>query len=150
MSKTRSKVALPRHQGRYNFALTPLADAMFQLLIFFMLSSNLAPYSLLTLRSGVTGEEGAQSSNTPAPDEIGQPPANAVLWTVDAGQITANGIRYAPDDLTALAGAVAARDDPSVVIILRETAAVQDLAGVLEALTAAGVVSVQIAESGGA
>lgn len=150
MSKTRSKVALPRHQGRYNFALTPLADAMFQLLIFFMLSSNLAPYSLLTLRSGTTGEEGAQPSGAPTPDEIAQPPANAVLWTVDAGQIVANGVRYTPEDLPGIAGAVAAREDASVVIILRQTAAVQDLASVLEALTAAGVTSVQIAESGGA
>ena len=150
MSKTRSKVALPRHTGRYNFALTPLADAMFQLLIFFMLSSNLAPYSLLTLRSGVTGEEGAQPSGAPAPDEIAQAPANAILWTVDAGEILANGIRYAPTDLPALADVVAARDDASVIIILRDTAAVQDLAGVLEALTAAGVGSVQIAQSGGA
>ncbi|MEY1556990.1 ExbD/TolR family protein [Yoonia sp. R2331] len=150
MSKTRSKVALPRHTGRYNFVLTPLADAMFQLLIFFMLSSNLAPYSLLTLKTGLTGEEGAQSTGEAIPDEIAEAPANAAIWTVDAGQVTAQGQRFEPDQLSALAAALAANDDAAVVLILRDTAQVQDLSNVLEALTAAGVASVQIAESGGA
>ena len=89
MSKTRSKVALPRHTGRYNFVLTPLADAMFQLLIFFMLSSNLAPYSLLTVRTGVTGQEGAQASGQDIPDEIAEAPPNAAIWTVGAGEVVA-------------------------------------------------------------
>ena len=150
MSKTRSKVALPRHQGRYNFVLTPLADAMFQLLIFFMLSSNLAPYSLLTLRSGASGQEGAQASGDPTPPELAQPPANAAIWTVDAGTVLAGGQRFGPDNLTALAEALAQQPGAAVVLILRDTAQVQDLAGVLEALTAAGVASVQIADSGGA
>jgi len=52
----------PRSPARYRFVLTPLADAMFQLLIFFMLSSNLAPYSLLTIRSGTTGDPAGASS----------------------------------------------------------------------------------------
>lgn len=150
MSKTRTKVSLPRHTGRYNFVLTPLADAMFQLLIFFMLSSNLAPYSLLTIRSGISGEEGAQPSGAEIPDQLNQPPANAAIWTVEAGQVVAGGQRFDPDQLPALAQALALQPDAAVVLILRDTALVQDLSTVLEALTAAGVVSVQIAESGGA
>ncbi len=149
MSKTHTKVALPRHQGRYNFVLTPLADAMFQLLIFFMLSSNLAPYSLLTVRSGTTGEEGAQSSGAEIPDQIAEPPANAAIWTVDAGEVIAGGQRFTPDMLSALADALAVQADAAVVLIVRDAAQVQDLSNVLEALTAAGVQSVQIAESGG-
>ena len=149
MSKTRSKVSLPRHTGRYNIALTPLADAMFQLLIFFMLSSNVAPYSLLTLRSGVTGEEGAQSDGSPQPDQLAQAPANAAIWTVDAGSVTAQGQRFTADTLGPLAQALAAQPEASVVLILREAAQVQDLSNVLEALTTAGVTSVQIASNGG-
>lgn len=150
MSKTRSKVALPRHTGRYNFVLTPLADAMFQLLIFFMLSSNLAPYSLLTIRTGASGQEGAEASGDPIPDELAEPPANAAIWTVDNGSVLAGGQSFGPDNLSALAEALAQQPDAAVVLIMRDAAQVQDLAGVLEALTAAGVVSVQIAESGGA
>ncbi len=44
--------SLPKSERRYTFALTPLADAMFQLLIFFMLSTSLTPYSLLTITRG--------------------------------------------------------------------------------------------------
>ena len=150
MSKTRSKVALPRHTGRYNFVLTPLADAMFQLLIFFMLSSNLAPYSLLTVRTGVTGQEGAQASGQDIPDEIAEAPPNAAIWTVGAGEVVAGGQSFAPGQLSALASALADQPDAAVVLILRDAAQVQDLSNVLEALTAAGVVSVQIAQSGGA
>ena len=45
------RAPLPERPRRYKFAMTPLADAMFQLLIFFMLSSSLAPYSLITLKT---------------------------------------------------------------------------------------------------
>ena len=45
------RAPLPERPRRYRFVLTPLADAMFQLLIFFMLSSSLAPYSLITLKT---------------------------------------------------------------------------------------------------
>ena len=52
----RPGLILPRRNRRYRFSMTPLADVMFQLLIFFMLSANLAAYSLLPLRSGALQE----------------------------------------------------------------------------------------------
>ena len=41
-----------RRRRSVAFSMTALADVLFQLLIFFMLSANLAAYSLLPLRSG--------------------------------------------------------------------------------------------------
>lgn len=149
MAKNRNKTILPRHTGRYAFVLTPLADAMFQLLIFFMLSSNLAPYTLLTLRSGTDGTE-AGADGQEFQEEINAPPPNAAIWTLGEGEIVAQGQRIAPDQLAPLAQALAANADAAVVLIVREEARVQDLSDVLEALTAAGVNQVQIAESGGA
>ena len=127
--------------------MTPLADAMFQLLIFFMLSSSLAPYSLLTIRSGPEPAEAgdAQSSNAPDPDTpvtaIG---ANTVLWTLEPEQVTIGGQIFPYESLPELAVALAANDDAEVIVILRSEARVQDLATVMEALTAAGISEVQI------
>ena len=150
MAKRRkTRELLPRRQARYAFVLTPLADAMFQLLIFFMLSSNLAPYSLLTIRSGSAGPEGAATQGQQPADQLAETPADAAIWSVGEGVVVAGGQSFGPDALTDLAEALALRSDASVVLILRDAAQVQDLTNVLEALTAAGVQRVQIAESGG-
>lgn len=139
---------LPARSGRgYRFVLTPLADAMFQLLIFFMLSSNLAPYSLLTIRSGVAGD--AAGGNGADPAEVA-PPADSAIWTVAADEIIVGGQRFPRSSLPDLAQAIGADGGASVVLILRDAALVQDLSSVLEALTTAGVTSVQIAGGGDA
>lgn len=142
------KKSLPTRSGRkYQFVLTPLADAMFQLLIFFMLSSNLAPYSLLTLRSGVDAQDAGGGSD---PADVPPPPADAAIWTVEADQIIVGGQRFARENLPALAEALNDEGNASVVLILRDAALVQDLSSVLEALTASGINSVQIAAGGDA
>jgi len=140
------KKSLPVRSGRkYQFVLTPLADAMFQLLIFFMLSSNLAPYSLLTIRSGSAAQDAGGGSD---PAQSAVPPADAAVWTIEADEIVVGGLRYGRDNLAALAEALNADGNASVVLILRDAALVQDLSSVLEALTTAGVESVQIAGGG--
>ena len=135
---------LPRSKRNYTFALTPLADAMFQLLIFFMLSSGLAPYSLLTIQSG-TGNAAAGGTETPtqAPDAL----LDAAIWSIESGTIVASGQRFGFDLLPQLTEALIAADTPRVLLIARPEAQVQDLVHVLEALSAAGVDSVQIAST---
>ena len=136
---------LPRSKRNYTFALTPLADAMFQLLIFFMLSSGLAPYSLLTIQSG-TGNAAAGGTETPtqAPDALLD---TAAIWSIESGTIVASGQRFGFDLLPQLTEALVAADTPRVLLIARPEAQVQDLVHVLEALSAAGVDSVQIAST---
>lgn len=140
---------LPRPAAkRHRFSLTPLADAMFQLLIFFMLSSSLAPYSLLTIRSGpepvLPGE--AVPGETVEPDETNAQPLglNTALWTLEPDKVTIGGQTFPYEALADLAVSLSANEDAEVIIILRSEARVQDLATVMEALTNAGISAVQI------
>lgn len=131
---------LPARHRRLRFRLTPLADAMFQLLIFFMLSSNLTPYARVPL----------QSAAAPAPPPgVGgttpSAPSRSAVWTLEAGTVIAGGQRFGFDDLPDLASALAAEDAAEVVLLVRPAASVQDLATVLEGLAQAPTASVRVA-----
>lgn len=142
-------VMQPRSAARYRFALTPLADAMFQLLIFFMLTSSLTPYALLTIRTGTeAGSAANDPAATPAEEQPVLPGPNAQIWAVEQGRIIANGQPIGFDQLSAFAEAVALNDAAEIILVMQTSAQVQDLTSVLEALTAAGVTSVQMARTG--
>ncbi len=133
---------LPRSTRRYTFALTPLADAMFQLLIFFMLTSNLTPYSLITLQSGPGSTPSATEERTNAQPQPAT--AQSAIWRIDNGGIVSNGQYFGFDRLLPLANALKAAGTPQVVLVSTPSAQVQDLAFVLEKLTAAGIGQIQI------
>ncbi len=143
-----SRIQLHERKRNYRFALTPFADAMFQLLIFFMLSSSMAPYSMLTLQTAPGVTDGAAA---PADEGVAdQPPgpalaAEVVLWTVEQGRVSAGGQNFDFSELDALAEALGAggvRVD--VVLVVRSSARVQDVTTVLARLRLANVGSVQI------
>lgn len=140
-------IQLPERRRQYKFALTPLADAMFQLLIFFMLSSGLTPYSLLTLQSAagdVSNELPAGAGNEPS-DAQAPEPAEQALWTIDAETVIVGGQSFGFDALDDLAGSLGVAGAPAeVLLIIRNTAQVQDLTTVLARLTAANVTAVQV------
>lgn len=135
----------PRSPARYRFVLTPLADAMFQLLIFFMLSSNLAPYSLLTIRSGTTGDPSGADTGQELAEEEPAPLGDVAIWNVDAGNVVVGGQEFGFETLTALAAALNANGDAAIILVVRNEANVQDLSSVLEALAAAEISNIQIA-----
>lgn len=139
-------LSVRRNPKRYRIALTPLADAMFQLLIFFMLSANTAPYSLISLK-GAQSAPGGAGGNGPGTAE---PTAGteATVWTVQAGSVIAGGQPFDMADLSDLTAALAASGTSSVTLIVRSEALVQDLTSVLEALTAGGITDVQLAGRG--
>lgn len=136
----------PRNAKRYRIALTPLADAMFQLLIFFMLSANAAPYSLISL-NGAQATPGGEGGNGPAASELA-PGTDVTVWTVQAGSVIAGGQPFDMDQLSDLTAALLASGTTSVTLIMRPEAVVQDLTSVLEALTAGGIIDVQLAGRG--
>ena len=143
---TKLHLNLPQRQRRYRIALTPLADAMFQLLIFFMLSSNLTPYSLLTLQSAA----GSSTAAGPNGDSTEPPQApfsgNVALWTIEAETVIVGGQRFGFDMLEDLAAALGQDDTPTqVVLVIRPSAQVQDVTTVLARLQTADVVSVRVA-----
>jgi len=142
MAEVAPKFTLPQTERQYKFVLTPLADAMFQLLIFFMLSSSLAPYALMTIRSGAQGDF-ANTSGASATGQATQT-GTVAIWTVSDEGLTISGQKFTFTDLPALAAAIT-DDSATILIILRDTASVQDLTRVVEALTTAGLSNVQIA-----
>lgn len=146
------RLQLPERQRNYRFALTPLADAMFQLLIFFMLSSSLTPYSLLTVQSaqGAAGATPSQAGNTA--DETA-PPAlfdgETVVWAIDKDAILVGGQRFTFDSLGDLVAALGTSDSPAdVVLVIQNTARVQDVTTVLARLSLAPVGAVRISTEG--
>lgn len=133
---------LPRSTRRYAFALTPLADAMFQLLIFFMLTSSLTPYSLITLQSGPGSS--SPESGSPANSQPQSANVQSAFWKIDNGGIVSNGQYFGFGQLSQLATVLKATGTPQVVLISTPSAQVQDLAVVLEKLTAGGIEQIQI------
>lgn len=144
---------LPRvRRPNYRFGFTAFADTMFQLLIFFILSSSLTPYSLITLKTAsamaeTSGPGTGGAAETPAAPVA---PPELALWTLDSGMLVVGGQRFDYDMLPALAQALGSPAAPAdVVLIVRTAAQVQDVATVLAALQAANVGSVRIASEGG-
>ncbi|MFN3145142.1 MAG: ExbD/TolR family protein [Paracoccaceae bacterium] len=126
--------------------MTPLADAMFQLLIFFMLSSTLTPYSLLTLQTAslpdaadsASASQGPAAGSTNAPSEV-------VIWRLERNGIRAAGQQIGFDQLGALADALGAADRPAhVLLIVLPDARVQDVSTALSHLRRANVDAVQV------
>ncbi|RCW87047.1 ExbD/TolR family protein [Paracoccus lutimaris] len=128
------------------FSMTALADVLFQLLIFFMLSSNLSAYSMLSLRSGALRGDGGGEAPASASTAVTETSATAI-WTLNPDGIVASGQRFGLDRMQALADALALQQTRHVLIILRPDVPVQNVATVLELLSAHGITSVQIAEA---
>lgn len=143
---TGKRIALPQRQRHYRFALTPLADAMFQLLVFFMLSANLTPYSLLGLRAGtVAGTVGAEGTSSTTGSEV-TGAGDTVIWSVNRESVVASGQRFGFDALPRLAEAMQQAGTMRVLLVTRPDAQVQGLVSVLETLASHGITDVQIAD----
>lgn len=127
--------------------MTAMADMLFQLLIFFMLSANLTPFAMLDLRmGGLAGPaEARDGASPPAADALSDIRATAV-WTLSSRGLTASGQRFGLEGLEQLADALALQGTANVLVVLRPDVAVQDVITVLEVLAARGIASVQIAD----
>lgn len=120
----------PRGDKRAPFALTPLADVMFQLLIFFMLSTSLAPYSLITLAAPVapTGQ------STAPPEAPGGGARSIVIWHVGRGELRAGAATLPLDALPQLIPALKDEGLEEILLFTTPAATTQDLATVIEAI----------------
>jgi hypothetical protein len=73
-------LGLPRRERRaVRLSMTALADVLFQLLIFFMLSANLSSYAMLPLRSGALQGEGG--TDTPGAGTAVTGSETTAVWT---------------------------------------------------------------------
>jgi biopolymer transport protein ExbD len=131
-----------RRKNATTFPLTPLADAMFQLLVFFMLSAGLSPYSMLLLQSGtstIPTQDPGRVAIEAAPGQI-----ESTTWTLEAGRINANDQPFNFVDLPDLIAGLTSSGVRQIVLIILPDASVQDLAIVLEALTTAQINGIQL------
>jgi len=139
-------IQLPRSRKKgMRFMLMPLVDVIFLLLTFFMLSSNLAPYSALML-GDYRREQPASQTAGPAP--AGQQPD--VILTLSAGEVRANGTMLSLADFPAEAIRLRDGGAESVVVFVRPSATTQDIVSVLETLKRAAFASVSVRTRQGA
>jgi biopolymer transport protein ExbD len=111
------------------FMLTPLVDVMFLLLIFFMVSSQTAPYSLLTV------SEPAGTAAAPEPQQVTSAPtaSREVLVSISSGYVRFNGQRVDMADLPQTIARYMAEGIQNAMILSTPSARVQDMVTVLEA-----------------
>ena len=117
---------------RIHFLLIPLVDVMFLLLIFFMLSSQTAPYSLLEIMAA-----GTPGAAQPAPQTATPAPAQStpeLLVSVARGYARFNGARVEMADLRSAIDQYKAAGFSRAVVTTGQAATVQDVVSVLEEL----------------
>jgi biopolymer transport protein ExbD len=123
------------------FVLTPLIDVMFLLLIFFMLSSQIAPYSLIPLTRLAVENEHDVEPNAPATPDI--------AIRVSRGFISVGGERIAIAELASRLKKFTESGFSSFVIVPDALATVQDIVATLEAVQTVSAKSATVVVPGG-
>jgi biopolymer transport protein ExbD len=139
-------VSLDARPRRYGFALTPLADAMFQLLVFFMLSSSLSPYSLIPLAAqAAEGSGELDTAPVPQPEQTPDPEAAPpAVWHLARGQIRIGQDSLPLESLPAEMPRLLADAENGVLLFPGRASTVQDVATVLEITGRFGISRVQL------
>jgi biopolymer transport protein ExbD len=140
---------LPRRR-RFVFMLTPLVDVMFLLLIFFMLSSQTAPYSLLQILAAAS-PNAPVGTPAPPPAAVAAPGRGDLVVSIGRGFVRFNGERVELSDVKAALERFKAAGFASAVVLPARTSTVQDVVSVLEAFqaTAFGDTKLMTPEPGG-
>ena len=115
---------------RMTFMLTPLVDVMFLLLIFFMLSSQTAPYSLLQ----IAAQGAPDAPERPAPAVTPARGEGEMVVSIARGYARFNGARVEMADLGTAIETYKAAGFRSAVVTTGQAATVQDVVWVMEAL----------------
>lgn len=135
---------IQRHvrRRRASFVLTSLIDVIFLLVIFFMVSSQITPFSIIAL------DPVAQDAAAPLP---ATPPSTsaAVSLRVMAGSVRIAGKLVAMDGLEAALAALKESGVKALIVVPTDSATVQDLVSVLEGIKAAGIESATVLDRKG-
>jgi biopolymer transport protein ExbD len=134
-----------RPRRRFVFMLTPLVDVMFLLLIFFMLSSQTAPYSLLEIMA-----EGTAATPAPAQTAAQTPPSSEMIIAISRDYARVNGQRIEMAELAAALAQYKAAGFERAVVLPTGTATVQDVVSVIEAVKQAALAQVRVVSQGAA
>lgn len=115
---------IPVRRRRTSFVLVSLIDVIFLLVIFFMVSSQVLPYSLIPF--------GGIASGTPAPAEGPASMAAPVSLRIQPGRVSIGGRPVALADLAQALTELRSSGVSALVLSTSSTASVQDLVSVLE------------------
>lgn len=129
-------LARPARRRRASFVLTSLIDVIFLLVIFFMVSSQIVPFSLIPLAPGASPALPASPGPVPGP-----PPAAVRIL---AGQVSIDGKTIAMKDLPEALDALIGGGVDAILLIPGARSTVQDLVSTLEAGKDAGFASMTI------
>ena len=128
----RSEIALGDPPRRRRPSLTPMIDVVFLLLVFFMLAARFGLDSAIPLSPALAGGSGWEGAPR--------------LVEVAPGAVRLNGIGLAPEALAPELRALMPGDDAPVVLRPVDDATLQDMVGVLDRLSAAGIRNIVLAE----
>lgn len=146
-----SKMAVPVKKRSYKVALTPLADAMFQLLTFFMLTTSLTPYSILTIGSNPENQaaDAVDALGTGAGNDGTALPPDVIIWELEDGIVRSGGTEFDRTQLHDLSEALSTQAGTvHVQLVIGPTARIQDVATAMAALRAHAVEQVEIKRVG--
>lgn len=124
---------------RIVFMLTPLVDVMFLLLIFFMLSSQTAPYNLLDIMA-----QGTPSATQPAAATLNVPVTGELLVSIARGYARLNGTRVEMANLRSAIEELKAAGFSRAVVTTGQAATVQDVVSVLEEMKRAAFAEMRL------
>ena len=133
-----SRDRLRKRRRLRGFVLTPLIDVIFLLLVFFMVCSQVAPYSLLDISADAVSRDDdavrngadAPSNATHAAQESG---AEEILFVLSRGHIRAGRETITLAELPQALKAIGENGTRNVLLLSNRSATVQDIATTLEA-----------------
>lgn len=129
-------ILLPRPHRRPHFMLTPLVDIMFLLLIFFMLSSETALYTLLRLTAQTVVADGSSAP-------VAAPAPELLVW-VGRNSTRVNGVATPMSELTAALAGYKANGIVTAALVPGNGAEAQDIVAVIEQFEAAAFGQVRL------
>lgn len=140
-----TSLLLPARARPRSFALTPLADVMFQLLLFFMLTSALAPYALLPLGLPAGSLSDRQGQTAAAlPDTPGAQADAQAIWHLGADEVRSGAVRIALDQLPGALVELQSDGIVDLIVFVTRPARTSDLVTLVEAVQQAGIARLQL------
>lgn len=134
---------LPPRKRQRGISLTPLVDVIFLLLIFFMLTSQIAPFSLISFVGTKAANKQLSQLDIPELPNRKTPGLGALISVLNGG-ISINGRRVSHANIDPALAELRKQGFDSAVISPRKSATVQDLITVLESVKKASFATITI------
>jgi biopolymer transport protein ExbD len=142
LNTSQSILPRPARRQRASFVLTSLIDIIFLLVIFFMVTSQITPFSLLPL-TPLAGEAGeAPAAQTP--------PGAPISVRILAGRVSIGGRSVPMGEIGKALSGLKSRGVSAILLTPGATATVQDVVTVLEAAKDAEIANVTVLSRRGA